>query len=451
MPRSAEASALRRNAAGSGTTVESAASLLGDLFPICRSITGDGVRRTFKILRDLVDFHVREVASGTVCFDWVVPDEWNVRDAFIATEDGRRVVDFRVSNIHLVSYSEPVDAVLSFAELEPHLHVHHSLPKAIPYRTSYYRRGWGFCLTAAQLRSLDRSARYHVRIDTTLAPGSLSYGERVLQGGSGREFLVSTYCCHPSMANDNLSGVVIWTLLLKELAKRTLRHSYRFVIAPETIGAIAYLCRNEAAMKKVEGGFVISTAGGPGPLAYKHTFESDGYIDRVALQALRDSGLAFVEHPFSVMGSDERSYSSPAFRIPVGTICKDKYYEYAEYHSSLDNLDFVKPEALVTSLNAYLSAIDILERDARFDSLAPPAETQLGKRGLYGGAGGATLPKPVGEAGANDVGTVLTVLFWADGHTSLLEMAERTRLPFAALADAADRLKAAQLIREARA
>lgn len=204
-------------------------------------------------------------------------------------------------------------------------------------------------------------------------------------------------------------------------------------------------------MKKVEGGFVISTAGGPGPLAYKHTFESDGYIDRVALQALRDSGLAFVEHPFSVMGSDERSYSSPAFRIPVGTICKDKYYEYAEYHSSLDNLDFVKPEALVTSLNAYLSAIDILERDARFDSLAPPAETQLGKRGLYGGAGGATLPKPVGEAGANDVGTVLTVLFWADGHTSLLEMAERTRLPFAALADAADRLKAAQLIREARA
>ena len=443
------------NAPESANAAAQADNLLRVLFPMCRSITGAGVRKTLSILRDIVPFEVHEVPSGTVCFDWTIPDEWNVRDAFIADERGTRLVDFQASNVHLVSYSEPVDAVLSFAELAPHLHRLDEMPTAIPYRTSYYRRTWGFCLTAEQYHRLDRAARYRVKIDATLAPGSLTYGERVLSGTSGKEFLITTYCCHPSLANDNLSGQVLWTLLLKELARRTLRHSYRFVIAPETIGSIAYLARNEGKLGNVAGGFVVTTVGGPGSLGMKHSFQNDGYMDRVAKQALRDGGKEFREHPFEVLGSDERNFSGPAFRIPMATICKDKYYEYREYHTSLDNLDFVRGDAIAETLAAYLRAIEILEADVRLVSLAPPGEPQLGKRGLYPTGGGSTTPA-AGAArqdtgAAATVAATLSVLFWADGKTSLLEVAERTGMAFGVVAAAASRLREAGLVGEARA
>ena len=441
----------RANTAGEGNDLALAGDLLRELFPICRSITGPGVRQTLGILNEVVPFDVHEVPTGTVCYDWTVPDEWAARDAYVADDQGRRVIDFQRNNVHLMSYSEPVDRTISFAELDPHLVTLPSLPDAIPYRTSYYRRAWGFGISHNQYQALDRNAQYRVKIDTTLAPGSLTYGDRVLPGTSGREYLISTYCCHPSLANDNLSSQIVWALLLRALTGRALRNSYRFVIIPETIGSVVYLSRNEAAMKACAGGFVLSTVGGPGPLGFKHTFQGDGYIDQVALRALKDLGESFVEYPFSVMGSDERSYSGPAFRIPVGTICKDKYYEYPEYHTSLDNLDLVRPEALITSLRAYLATIDILERDRTFVSLAPPGEPQLGRRGLYPGAGGSATPKHgravQNQTTAEQVGAMLSVLFWADGKTSLMSIANRNEFSFASLAHAADLLESAELIR----
>lgn len=429
-------------------------ALLSRLFPICRSITGDGVRQTLRILKEVVPFDTYEVPTGATCFDWQVPNEWTIRDAFIADLNGVRIVDFKKCNVHVVSYSEPVDAELTFDELKPHLHTHEQDPDAIPYRTTYYKRSWGFCLSRRQFESLDRSARYRVKIDATLAPGSLTYGERVLRGTSDREYLVSTYCCHPSLANDNLSGIVLWTLLLSTLAKRTLQHTYRFVIVPETIGSIVYLSINANAMRSVRGGFVVSTVGGPGGFSYKRTFETDAAIDRVVRQTFLERDIPFKEHPFDLLGSDERSYSGPGFRIPVGTIAKDKYYEYPQYHTSLDNLDFVKASAIIETLDLYLHAIEILEQDRTYVSQLPGGEPQLGKRGLYPQAVGGSIT-PANRSRRHDapsatdkVSALLSAAFWADGQTSLLTVAERSGLPVAALFDAAQRLAAAGVLRE---
>ncbi len=439
-----------------------AGQLIQSLFPICRSITGDGVRQTLAILREQVEFDIREVPSGKVCYDWTVPDEWNVRDAFIADASGKRIVDFRVNNVHLVSYSIPVEAEISFAELAPHLHTLPDLPDAIPYRTSYYSRNWGFCLTQRQMDALDRQGRYRVRIDSDLKPGSLTYGESRLAGTSGQEFLVSTYCCHPSLANDNLSGVVLWSLLLKEMSQRKLNHSYRFVIIPETIGAVVFLSQNEEQARKFSGGFVITTVGGPGQFGYKTTFQADHLIDRLVRLTYKELGLDYIEYPFDVNGSDERQYSQPYFRIPVGTICKDKYYEYPYYHTSLDNLDFVKAENLVQTLNLYRLAIEKLEQNGTYRSKMPYCEPMLGKRGLYPKVGGAIRQK-VSEAQADheqrgyqvdegklmygsELDAIRWLMFHADGQTSLLDIAEKTGLPMRQLYEVAGKLVANELL-----
>lgn len=422
--------------------VADADALLHRLFPICRSITGPGVRETLAVMGRTAPFAIREVASGTECFDWTVPDEWTIRDAYVADASGRRIIEFRASNVHVLSYSEPVDREMSFDELLPHLHTHPDLPAAIPYRTAYYRRAWGFCLSQEQLEGMDRNGRYRAKIDSTLAPGSLTYGDRVLNGSGGCEYVISTYSCHPSLANDNLSGLVLWTLLLRELSSRQLRHTYRFVVAPETIGSVVYLSQHRDAMRDVAGGFVISTVAGPGKLGYKQTYRGDSQIDRAVRQAFRELQTDFVEYPFTILGSDERNFSGPAFRIPVGTICKDKYYEYAYYHTSLDDLRFVSASSLVETLDVYLRAIEILEADRTYTSLVA-GEPQLGKRGLYTSIGGAVSP----QAGADDVNTILSAAFWADGKTSVLGIAERTGLPVGALAAASEKLASAGLVR----
>ena len=421
--------------------VRTADRLLRELFPICRSITGNGVRRSLGILRDVVDFQTSEVPSGTQCFDWTIPDEWNVTDAFIADAAGRRVVDFRANNLHLVSYSEPVDRTMAFAELRPHLHSLPNRPDTIPYRTSYYRRTWGFCLSQRQLDAMDQTGSYRVVIDTKLAAGSLTYGERLLRGTDGPEYLVSTYCCHPSMANDNLSGMIVWTLVLRELAEQPTRNSYRFVVAPETLGSIAYLARNADAMRRVAGGYVLSSTGGPGPIGYMRTFRGDAIVDRAALLALRDRGGQFAEYPFR-LGSDERNYSGPAWRIPIGTICKDKYHHYPQYHSSDDDLSFVTAEALAETTAVYLEAIANLERNRVYVSNAPPCEPQLGKRGLYPLLGGAQRP------GVSHTESLLTNLFWADGEHPLIDVAERSGIAMSELAAAAEQLVGAGLLEE---
>lgn len=438
--------------------------LLRRLFPLCRSITGSGLRQTLRALAEVTPFDLVEVPSGTACYDWTIPDEWNVRDAYVADSSGRRLIDFRASNIHLVNYSCPFEGTLTFDELAPHLHTLPDLPTAIPYRTTYYNRTWGFCLTHEQFQKLDRRATYRVVVDTTLAPGALTYGEALLPGVSGREYLISTYVCHPSLANDNLSGPVLWTLLLDELRKRPRRHAYRFVIAPETIGALAYIARNEAAVRALAGGFVVTTVAGPGPFGYKCTFRGDDVIDRVARLTFRELGLEYREYPFDVNGSDERQYSQPGLRIPVGTICKDKYYEYPYYHTSLDDLNFVSAGNLIETLKLYLLAIEKLEYDCRYRSLNPMGEPMLGKRGLYPQTGGAIKQKAASPAAhgerryAVDEGNILYgseldalrwVLFYADGKTSLLEVAEKTGLPLRQLHQAAGKLLAGGLLEEA--
>lgn len=436
---------------------EEADSLFQTLFPICRSITGNGVRRTLDLLRQVVDFEVKEIPSGTACYDWTVPDEWNIRGAYLETTDGERVLDFADSNLHVVNYSAPVDQTLTFDELDTHLHTLPDLPTAIPYRTTYYNRNWGFCLTHEQYQRLDRKVRYHVRIDATLEPGSLTYGEALLPGSSGQEYLISSYCCHPSLANDNLSGIILWALLLRELQNRgPTRHAYRFVIVPETIGAIAYLSQNEAAMRALAGGFIPTTVAGPGKFGYKHTFLGDHLIDRAVHQTFAELGLEYVSYPFDVNGSDEAHYSSPHFRIPIGTICKDKYYEYVYYHTSLDNLDFVSGDRLVDSLNLYLLAIEKLELNGVYRSLYPYSEPMLGKRGLYPKTGGMIKQRALDlekdhrqrayRVSADDIvygdqlDAIRWLMFYGDGETSLLAVAERTGLPLKQLYETAELL-----------
>jgi aminopeptidase-like protein len=432
--------------------------LFRTLFPICRSITGNGLRRTLHLLRDVSPFNLFDIPSGTVCYDWTIPDEWNVCDAYVADSTGRRLIDFQQNNVHLVNYSIPFEGTLTFDELAPHLHTLPDLPTAIPYRTTYYNRAWGFCLTHEQFQKLDRSAMYRVVVDTTLQRGSLTYGEALLPGSSGKEYLISTYVCHPSLANDNLSGPILWTLLLRELRGRDLYHSYRFVIAPETIGALAYISRNEAAVRELAGGFVLATVAGPGRFGYKRTFCGDSVIDRIVRLTFRELGLEFIDHPFDAMGSDERQYSTPGLRVPVGMISKDKYYEYEYYHTSLDNLEFVSAANLVETLKLYLLAIKKLEQNRTYRSLNPIGEPMLGKRGLYPKTGGAIRQKAVGSAAhgfavdagnipyGNELDAIRWVLFHADGQTPLLDVAEKTGLPLKQLYEVAEKLAAGGLL-----
>lgn len=445
------------------TYLAQADDLLRRLFPLCRSLTGEGVRRTLAILREIADFEIHEVPSGTVAYDWVVPEEWNVRDAYIANSHGQRVVDFHQNNLHLVGYSVPFEGRLTFEELRPHLHTLPDLPDAIPYRTSYYHRTWGFCLSQRQFDALDRKETYFIKVDTTLTPGSLTYGEKVLQGTSGQQYLISTYCCHPSLANDNLSGMVLWALLLRELSQRPLRHTYWFLIAPETIGALVWLSRNESVARNITGGFLPSTVAGPGSFGYKRTFLGNSIIDRVVRQTFRELRLDYIEYPFDINGSDERQFSSPAFRIPMGTICKDKYYEYTFYHTSLDNLEFISADALIQSLKLYILAIEKLEMNRTYRSLSPYGEPMLGKRGLYPKLGGSIKqqaanlhlahedrPYDVSEERVlygSELDAIRWVLFYSDGQTSLLDIAEKTALPMRQLYEVAEKLAAHHLLK----
>lgn len=427
---------------GTVSMAERAMALMRRLFPICRSITGTGLRQTLDILAETVPNMRRiEVPSGTQVFDWTIPMEWSIRDAYLADEDGRRIIDFNASNVHVVGYSTPVNRHLSFDELQPHLHSLPNLPDAIPYRTTYYKENWGFCLTQKQRDALDPQATYHAVIDSELFPGSLSIGEAQLTGTSGREFLISTYCCHPSLANDNLSGPVVTALLYERLARRKLRHSYRFVFIPETIGAIAYCALNAEDIRAMAGGFVVTSCGGRGPFGIKETFLGSHLIDRAAMLALRDAGIEPVIHRFAPDGSDERQYSSPGFRLPVATISKDKYYEYDYYHTSLDNLEFVTGDALAKAVQLYVDAIEIIESNCTVRSLNPNCEPQLGRRGLYPQTGGGLNHSSEGRTTIeNEVDVISWLMFLADGNHDLLTIAEKTGFPFADLAAVATKL-----------
>lgn len=422
-------------------------NLLRVLFPLTRSITGEGLRKTLRVLKTVANFNIFEVPSGTKCFDWKIPPEWQISAAYIKDSSGKKIVDFSDNNLHLVNYSESVNKIVSFKELDEHLHTLPDLPKAIPYRTSYYKKNWGFCISYNQYKKLARDGKYHVVIKSKFKRGSLTYGEKVLNGFSGQEYLISTYSCHPSLANDNLSGIILWSLLLRELKKTKTYHSYRFVIAPETIGALSYLWSKKNVISKVKGGFVITCVAGSGPLGYKETFLGNHLIDKVVRMVFRDLGIAYKKYPFDVHGSDERQYSSPYFRIPIGTITKDKYYEYRYYHTSLDNLKFIKSTYLVHTLRIYLKVIEYLELNRVYKSLNPWGEPMLGKRGVYPDIGGAVNPK---RTNRDNLEIMRWLLFYCDGQNSLLDIYEKTGVSLPWLDENVQRLQEMKLLKEVR-
>lgn len=417
-------------------------ALVEELYPICRSITGDGVRDTLaRIGRALpAPLQRTEVPSGTAVLDWTVPPEWNIRDAWIADASGARVVDFRASNLHVVNYSVPVRARMSLAELRPHLHALPDHPDWIPYRTSYYAESWGFCLRQRQLDALP-DGDYDVCIDSTLAPGHLSYGELVLPGDAPEEVLVSTHVCHPSLCNDNLSGIAVATALARELAARPRRRwTYRFVFAPGTIGAIVWLAQHREVVPRIRAGLTMMCLGSAHPFTYKRTLAGDAEIDRAAAVVLRDRGAGDPLIDFFPYGYDERQYNSPGFRAPVGSVMRGRHGMFPEYHTSADDLGFVSAERLAESLEVVRGIVDVLEANRRYRNLAPDGEPQLGKRGLYRATGGTNIP---------DLNlAMLWVLTLSDGWHDLLAVAERAALPFATIRFAADRLREAGLLAE---
>ncbi len=409
------------------------------LYPLCRSITGSGIRRTLAMIQDRIPLRIHEVPTGTPVFDWKVPREWNIRDAYIKGPGGQRVVDFEQCNLHVMNYSIPVHATLPLNEIRPHLYTIPDHPDWIPYRTSYYKEDWGFCLSHRQLLELE-DGDYEVCIDSTLEDGHLTYGECYLAGRTSDEVLISCHACHPSLANDNLSGLAVATFLAEHLSGRDLRYSYRFLFIPGTIGAITWLARNREATVSIQHGLVLTCIGDAGGFHYKKSRRGNADIDRVVACVLKDFGESYEILDFSPYGYDERQYCSPGFNLPVGCLMRSVWGTFPEYHTSADNLDFIQPEQLARSLSVCASIVDVLEGNRSYLNQNPFCEPQLGKRNLYRSTGGDSI--------SMEINARLWVLNQSDGQHSLLDIAERSGLPFAAIHDAAELLQENGLLKE---
>ena len=397
-------------------------ALIGQLYPICRSITGDGLRETLQRLQRLIPLKLHEISTGTRVFDWTVPREWNIHDAYVKNSRGARVIDFQRSNLHIVNYSAPIQKKMSLEELKPHLFTLPSHPDWIPYRTSYYQENWGFCLSHRQLLELPED-EYEVSIEASLKDGHLTYGELLLPGRTTEEILVSCHVCHPSLANDNLSGVAVASFLASHLSRLAGRFSYRFLFVPGTIGAITWLSRNESRVSQIKHGLVLAGVGDAGPLSYKKSRRGDTEIDRVAFHVLSQFGPKAKVLDFSPYGYDERQYCSPGFNLAVGRLSRTPHGTFPEYHTSADDMSFVHPHSLGESFTACMSIFSILERNRAYLNMNPNCEPQLGQRGLYRAIGGAT------DAGASEL-AMLWVLSLSDGGHTLLDIAERAQVGF---------------------
>ncbi len=402
-----------------------------ELYPVCRSITGDGIRSTLSRIQQQIPVETSEVPTGTAVFDWIVPKEWNIRDGYIKAANGERIVDFRKCNLHVLNYSTPMHTTMSLNELKPHLFTIPDKPEWIPYRTSYYNENWGFCLSHNQMLALTEG-EYEVCIDSTLEDGYLTYGECYLPGRCNEEVLISCHACHPSLANDNLSGLSVATFLAQFLEGRDLRYSYRFLFIPGTIGAIAWLARNEKAAHLVRHGLVLTCVGDEGPFHYKKSRRGDAEIDRAAAHMLVHESDSSQILEFEPYGYDERQYCSPGFNLPVGCLMRSVWGTFPQYHTSADNLEFIRPLRLAESLRMCIGIVDVLETNRRFRNLNPYGEPQLGKRNLYRSTGG--------NAVSEEINARLWVLNLSDGTHSLLEIAERSGIAFAVIAEAADLL-----------
>jgi aminopeptidase-like protein len=412
-----------------------------ELYPISRSITGDGVRITLRAVQRHIPLEIVEVPSGTQVFDWTVPPEWNIKDAYVKNRQGERIVDFRNCNLHVVGYSVPVHAKLTLNELKPHLFTIPERPDWIPFRTTFYHRNWGFCLSHKQFSELTED-EYEILIDSTLTEsGTLTYGECYLPGRTKDEVLVSTHVCHPSLCNDNLSGISIATLLARTVATWDRRYSYRFLFIPTTIGSITWLATHEDIVPFVKHGVVLTGLGDRGKVTYKKSREGKAVIDRVMAHVLKHSGQDHRIIDFMPYGYDERQFCSPGFNLPVGSFMRTPHGEYPEYHTSGDNLDFVSPLSLGASYEHCLNAFSVLEHNRTYRTLNPKCEPQLGKRGLYRTIAGQQ-EKQIREL------ALLWVLNLSDGTHSLLDIAERSGMPFPEIRQSAESLAACGLIKD---
>lgn len=414
--------------------------LIAELYPLCRSITGEGTRHTLRIIGRSIPLEIHEVASGTPVFDWTVPNEWQVRDAYLKSPSGDKVVDFTQCNLHLLNYSVPMRATVPLSTLKAHLFSLPDHPDWIPYRTSYYTENWGFCLPHTQLERLPEGD-YEVQIDTTLAPGHLTYGECYIPGETTDEVLFSCHVCHPSLCNDNLSGVSLVTHLVRHLQSAPRRYSYRFLFIPGTIGALTWLSRNQGRVAHIKHGLVVACVGDPGPMHYKKSRRGDAEIDRAVIHTLQHAGQAHAILDFVPYGYDERQYCSPGFNLPIGSLTRTPHGRYPEYHTSADNLELIRLEALEDSFRTYLAVVDILETNRTYVNTQPYGEPQLGKRGLYRTLGGLRDAKTEEMA-------LLWVLNLSDGTQAILDIAERAQLPYPLIQQAACRLQEHGLLAE---
>ena len=413
---------------------------ISELYPICRSITGEGFRETLRLIQKHIPLTIHEVPSGTRVFDWTVPREWNIRDAYIKNARGERIVDFKKCNLHVISYSIPIHRTIPFQELKEHLYTLPDHPDWIPYRTSYYKDNWGFCLTHRQMVDMQEEA-YEVCIDTSFKEGHLSYGECCIPGKTSDEILVSCHACHPSLCNDNLSGIAVTTWLAKVLAGRPSQYSSRFLLIPGTIGSITWLALHEKELAKIKHGFVVTGVGDAGAYTYKRSRRGDAEVDRAFVHVMQHCQQDYRIIDFFPYGYDERQYCSPAFNLPVGCFMRTRHGTYPQYHTSADNLDFVQAQSLEGSFNLCLAAINVLQNNQRFQNQAPKCEPQLGKRGLYR-AIGAQATEAVHEL------ALLWVLNMSDGMNSLLDIADRAGIPFDRIHHAAKLLTEHGLLKE---
>lgn len=420
--------------------------LLKQLFPICRSITGDGFRKSLMILQDEVPgIGIHEVPSGTEVFDWIVPDEWNIKGGKLVgpladeSSDSPIVADFSVNNLHVVGYSDPVDAVFSLEELQDHLHSREDMPDVIPYVTSYYKRNWGFCLPHAVRKGL-KPGKYHAKIDSSLTRGSLTYGELFIPGRLQKEVLLSTYLCHPSLANNELSGPVVAVRLAQWLLARSRKYSYRILFLPETIGSITYLSRHLSELReRVVAGFVLTCLGDDRTYSYLPSRQGDTLADRVALHILNHFAPGFKRYTFLNRGSDERQYCAPGVDLPVCSVMRSMYAQYPEYHTSADNLELVSEEGLSGGYEIIRKCLEALELDCVYKNVFY-CEPQMGKRGLY-----PTLSTVGGVD--EQVAGMMNILAYADGALRLMEIAEVIGLDIFTAACLAEKLHAGGVLK----
>ncbi len=413
--------------------------LITELFPICRSITGNGLRETLRIIRRHIPITMHAVPSGTKVFDWTVPKEWNIRDAYIMDERGKKIVDFNDNNLHVLGYSIPIDKTVSLVELQKHLYSLEDQPDAIPYMTSYYEERWGFCLTHKQRITL-RDGLYKVFIDSDINDGFLNYGELIIPGSSEKEIFLSTYVCHPSMANNELSGPVVTTFLTKWILNKPRRYTYRIIFIPETIGSITYLNQNISEMQRnIVAGFNLTCIGDDRAFSYLPSRNGSTLADRAALNILTTTHPDFIKYSFLERGSDERQYCSPGVDLPVASVMRSKYWAYPEYHTSLDNLSFVTPEGLQGGFEVLKDCLELIEENKRYH-IKCYGEPQLGRRGLYPTLGTKDMSKYVQD--------VMNFIAYADGTNDLIEISDTIRVPVSKIYNIVDKLLEADLLTE---